>query len=77
LIRARFEDVIVQKSPAAPVHSEHSFVTWSSLLRSEDADTAATPLLSPTLRAAYPASGTRARAKTEMTVLNFIASLSC
>jgi hypothetical protein len=32
----RFEDVIVQMSPARPVYVEHSFLIWSSPLRSED-----------------------------------------
>jgi len=32
-ISSRFEDVIVQKSPARPLYSEHSFVTWSSPFR--------------------------------------------
>jgi hypothetical protein len=41
LISAWLEDVIVQKSPARPWYCEHSFVTWSSLFRSEDAETAA------------------------------------
>jgi hypothetical protein len=35
-----FEDVIVQNEPAAPVYSEHSFVTWRAPLRGADADTA-------------------------------------
>ena len=43
-ISGRFEDVIVQKSPARPQYSEHSFVTWSAPLRGKDADApAATP----------------------------------
>ena len=36
---AGFEDVIVQKDPAAPVYCEHSFVTWSCPFRAECADT--------------------------------------
>src|SRR6266567_4529001 len=36
LIALRFEDVIVQKEPAAPVYCEHSFVTRSSPLRGEE-----------------------------------------
>jgi hypothetical protein len=36
------EDVIVQTSPAWPVYSEHSFVTWRSPLRGKDAESEAT-----------------------------------
>ena len=51
MISATFDDVIVQKEPAAPMYFEHSFVTWRSLSRSEDADTEATPVLSARVRA--------------------------
>jgi hypothetical protein len=42
LIQGTFEDVIVQKSPAAPLYFVHSFVMESDPLRGEDADTDAT-----------------------------------
>src|SRR5688572_9134825 len=32
-ISSRLEDMIVQKSPAPPLYSEHSLVTWRSPLR--------------------------------------------
>ena len=32
-ISSMFDAVIVQKSPAAPLYSEHSFDRWSSPLR--------------------------------------------
>ena len=47
----RFEDVIVQKEPAAPVYCEHSFVTWRSPFLG-DADTEATPMLGAGVSAA-------------------------
>src|SRR6185295_6240451 len=51
-----FEDVMVQWSPAAPFHSEHSLVIWRSLVRSECAETEAT----------------KARASSAVVVLNFM-----
>lgn len=35
LIAGRFEDVIEQYPPAAPLYAEHPFVAWRSPLRGE------------------------------------------
>jgi hypothetical protein len=61
VIAARFEDVIVQKEPSAPVHCEHSFVTWRSPFRAEGTDAEAAPVLSERARAAKPATSTKAK----------------
>jgi hypothetical protein len=49
LISTTFEDVTVQKEPgmpeAGPVDGEQSLVTWSSPVRSEDADVDAAPVV--------------------------------
>src|SRR6185437_219117 len=47
LIAGRFEDVIVQKSPALPLYCEHSLMTWRSRVRSEDADAETAPVVRP------------------------------
>jgi hypothetical protein len=54
------------------VYCEHSFVTWRSLIRSEDADTEATPALCARVRATQPATSMRARVKILVIVLSFI-----
>jgi hypothetical protein len=72
LILPRFEDVIVQNEPAAPVYSEHSFVTWRGLCRSEEADTGAAPVLNARVRAT---TGIRGRTEIGVRVLTVICLL--
>jgi len=70
LIAGRLEDVNVQKEPAWPLYTEHSFVTWRCPFRAEDADTEATPLLSE--RVTKPATSRRASAKIVVITFDFI-----
>lgn len=62
----------MQKEPAAPVYSEHSFVTWRSLVRWGDADTEVTPALTAKFRAAALATSMQARARPLLIFLVFI-----
>jgi hypothetical protein len=60
MIGPMFEAVIVQNEPDAPVYWEHSLITWSFPLCSENAHTGAAPEVIENVRAA-PANSTRAK----------------